>query len=209
MREDNGGCMPMMGALSIYCPHCHKHTSLEVAPVVFLEGHREQQVGAVWHPSGDIRWWIGVCNACNRPVLVLNKGATIYPSPLPEPTDVRIPEPMRGDLTEAKQCLAVSAWRATAVMARRAMQSAAIEREAKKDKLKDQIEELEKAGKITTDLKEWADAVRWVGNDAAHPGGDPVDQDDAKEVLALAEQFLHVLYVTPARAKELRKKKGR
>lgn len=110
-------------------------------------------------------------------------------------------------MDEAKRCFTVSAWRAAAVMARRAMQSAAVEKGAKKDRLADQIAELASQGKITVELKEWADAVRLVGNDAAHPGSDPISQKDADEVLKLTEQFLHVLYVTPAIAKQLRTRK--
>ena len=51
--------------------------------------------------------------------------------------------------------------------------------------------------------------VRWVGNDAAHPGGDPVTAEDADAILKLAEQFLYVVYVAPAIAKAVRTKKGK
>jgi uncharacterized protein DUF4145 len=195
--------------ISIYCPHCHLHTSIEPAPVEIERGYDTFHVGAIWKQAYDSAWWIGVCNYCNRPVLVQNEAITVYPHPLPEPTDANVPEIIRTDLDEAKQCFAVSAWRAAAVMARRAMQSAAIERGAVKDRLADQIAELAIQGKITVDLKEWADVVRWVGNDAAHPGGQPVAREDAEDILKLAEQFLHVLYVAPAIAKELRTRKGK
>lgn len=94
-------------------------------------------------------------------------------------------------------------------MARRSMQSAALDKGASKGKLADQINELAAAGAITSDLKEWADVVRWIGNDAAHPGGEEVTSDDAEDTLRLAEQFLHVIYVTPSIAKSLRQKKGK
>ena len=94
-------------------------------------------------------------------------------------------------------------------MARRAMQVAALEKGAKTDKLVSQIAELKNNGQITTDLKDWADAVRWVANDAAHPNGTPVTKDDAEDVLHLAEQFLHVLYVTPALAAGIKKRLGK
>jgi hypothetical protein len=163
----------------------------------------------VWKQNDDYVWWIGICNCCNEPVLVLNDADIIYPHPLPQSTDQSVPEDIRADLDEAKKCFAVSAWRGASVMARRAMQSAAIEKGATKKQLSDQVAELTNCGKITLDLKEWADAVRWVGNDAAHPGGQPVVKEDAEEVLKLAEQFLHVLYVAPAIAKKLRMKKGK
>jgi len=95
-------------------------------------------------------------------------------------------------------------------MARRAIQSACIDKGAdKSEKLVKQIEELADKGVITNDLKEWADVVRWVGNDAAHPKKDKVTKEDAEDILKLAEQFMHVIYVAPAIAKERRRKRGK
>ncbi len=82
------------------------------------------------------------------------------------------------------------------------MQSACIDKGATKDRLVDQLQELATNGIITKDLKEWADVVRWVGNDAAHPDKENVNKDDAEDILKLAEQFLQVIYVAPAIAKE-------
>ena len=60
---------------------------------------------------------------------------------------------------------------------------------------------------ITKDIKEWADVLRWVGNDAAHPESQEVTKEDAEDILKLAEQFMHVLYVATAIAKEQRSKR--
>ena len=138
-----------------------------------------------------------------------NNGHHIFPAPLPKPTEPSIPQSIREDIDEAKICFSVAAYRATAVMARRAMQVASIDKGAKSDKLVSQITELKISGQITTDLKEWADAVRWIGNDAAHPNGVTVSKEDAEDVLHLAEQFLHVLYVAPALAAGIKKRLGK
>lgn len=199
----------MANILSIYCPHCHKHTSLDPAPVKYKHSYDEYTTEAFWEKSNQETWWMGVCNACANPVLVLNKGQVVYPAPLPKPTELSIPENIRKDLDEAKICISSAAFRAAAVMARRAMQVAALDKGAKSDKLVLQIGELKSSGQITTDLKDWADAVRWVGNDAAHPNGVPVTKDDAEDVLHLAEQFLHVLYVAPALAAGIKKRLGK
>lgn len=199
----------MAQSLSIYCPHCHKHTALTPAPVNYKHGYEEGTTRAFWTKSNSYVWWIGVCNACHQPVLVLNDGDVVYPTPLPKPTEKDIPELIRSDLDEAKACFSAGAYRAAAVMARRAMQVAALDKGATKDKLVAQITELQQSGKITTDLKDWADAVRWVGNDAAHPNGVQVTKDDADDVMQLAEQFLHVLYVAPALAAGIRKRLGK
>jgi hypothetical protein len=48
-----------------------------------------------------------------------------------------------------------------------------------------------------------------VGNDAAHPDKQPVIEKDAQDILNLTEQFLYVIYVAPAIAKEQRTKRGK
>jgi len=195
--------------VSIFCPHCHKHTSLTPAPIHYKCQGVTRKTGAHWKKEDQIIWWMGVCNSCNEPVLVLNQGETVYPYPLPSPSENRIPDHIRNDLDESKICFSVKAYRASAVMSRRAMQSACIDKGATKEKLVEQLHELAANGVITNDLKEWGDVVRWVGNDAAHPDKQPVNEKDAQDILNLAEQFLHVIYVAPAIAKEQRTKRGK
>ena len=62
----------------------------------------------------------------------------------------------------------------------------------------EQIAELAKLGVITKEIQDWATVVRWVGNDAAHPNKDEVKEEEAKDCLLLAEEFLKVIFVTPA-----------
>ncbi len=197
--------------VSIYCPYCHRYSFLTMATrnvsVSTHRGFEEREIDCIWTKNQNEKWWIGICNNCKNPVLVLNKGMRIFPYPLPAPSDQRIPEIIRQDLDESKLCYSVKAYRARAVMARRALQSACIEKGTTEKNLSNQIKELADKGIITKELKEWADAVRFVGNDAAHPGGEEVKKDDAEDILNLTEQFLHVIYIAPAIAKEQQKKR--
>ena len=105
-------------------------------------------------------------------------------------------------------CHSQGCHRASVVMARRCIQQTCILKGApQKEDLCNQISDLAKRGIITSDIKDWATAVRWVGNDAAHPNAEVVTMDDAEDCLHLAEQMLHVLFVTPAIAEALRKAK--
>ena len=189
-------------AASLFCPHCHKHTHLRVAL-------NDYQQGATWNNGTGYRWWIGICNACENPILVFNKGEIAYPNPLPTPTDENIPKELARDLDEAKICFSVSCYRASVAMARRCIQNVCLHKGATAKDLVGQIAELAQKGIITKDIEEWATVVRWVGNDAAHPGKDEVKEEDAKDCLDLAEQFLHVIYVTPAVAKARRAARGK
>ncbi len=198
--------------VSIYCPFCKQRTGLSVARIGVKDayGDVEQTVAAFFEHRRGSAWWMGICNYCQGIVLVHNEGDVVYPAPLPSPTDERVPEKIRRDLDEAKLCSSVGALRGCVTMARRAIQSACLEKKATEGKrLEKQIEELAAKGLITKDLKEWADVVRWVGNDGAHPGGEDVGEEDAEDTLKLAEEFLYALYVTPAIAKEQRTKRGK
>lgn len=190
---------------SIYCPNCNRYTALNIAPVEYIN-HRgtKNYTNAIWSDDHGRKWWIGICNSCHMPTLVLGNGRTIYPNPLPSPTDSNIPKELAVDLDEAKMCFSVECHRACAVMARRCIQKACIEKGAKEKDLVKQIKELCQLGIITKDIEEWATVVRWVGNDAAHPGKDPVTKEDAEDCLKLAEQFLHVIFVASAVAKARR-----
>src|SRR6185295_4694249 len=108
-----------------------------------------------------------------------------------------------------KMCLSVKCYRACAVIARRCIQLACLTKGCTKGDLVDQIKELTKNGHITKDIEEWATVVRWVGNDAAHPNKQSVTREDAEDCLKLAEQFLHVIFVTTAIAKIRRAARGK
>lgn len=196
--------------LTMYCPYCQKHTSIRMANAKYKGPHGGwNDTPAIWQKDDITWWWIGICNSCLDPVLVLRQGDTIYPHELPSPTDNNIPDTMRADLIEAKTCYCVSAYRGCAVLARRALQSTCLDKGAKKGDLISQLNDLKANGTITQELLEWATVVRWVGNDAAHPNSDPVTKEDSEDILKLTEQFLHVIYVTPAIAKGQRLKRGK
>ena len=194
---------------SIYCPHCHKHTQLSVGLSVIEHGGRSIEAPAVCKDIHHRSWWIGLCNACGQACLVLENGQRVYPQPLPSPTDIAIPDDIAKSLNEAKLCHSLGCYRACATMARLAVQIACHTKGALKGDLVGQISYLAESGVITKDLAEWATVVRWIGNDGAHPNALDVEPDDAEVCLHLAEQFLHVIFVTPARAKARREARGR
>ena len=195
---------------SIYCPYCHKHTALSVAQTSYpSEYGGTRHTSAVYVAYHSARWWMGICNGCRGVVLVRNIGDFIAPAPLPSPTGENIPSEIRTDLMEAKTCLAAQCFRAAATMARRAIQQACIAQGATGKDLVAQIGDLGTKGIITKDLQEWATVIRWVGNDGAHPAKQTVEEEDAKDSIDLAEQFLHVIYVTPAVAKARRAARGK
>lgn len=198
------------------CPYCKREVSFNWTELDIMGGKRSD---LFYHhyKNEHSSWTILECPNCKNCVLVncvKNSHANfqlkkIFPYPLPSKTDERIPEKIKNDIDEAKLCFSVRAFNGSASMSRRALQRACKEKGATKRDLIDQIEELAIGGVITTDLKELAQTVRLVGNDGAHPNDIDVEEQDAKEILELAEQFMEVIFVAPARVKEIKEKRDK
>lgn len=191
---------------SIYCPNCKKYTSLVI------------RASYSWPKDANIKYEIAECNSCDFFVLIKRlRGviSKIYPSPLPKSLHKKTPEFLREDLEEAYLCFSVGAYRATGVMARRALQLCCIDKGAKpQDNLRNQIDWLLNQQIITKELNEWAHEVRLTGNDAAHPPKDInkdelISKEDAEDILLLLEKFVEVLYIATALAAERRQKRNK
>jgi len=205
-----------MKPIEIYCPWCHKHVALVWIALRYGIEHRgyatEKIEEPIFYNTAEGNWSIGMCPSCKNCVLIKinDKRSSVFPNPLPTPTDERIPEKIRKDIDEAKICLSVNAFRACAGMCRRALQQACILKGASpKKRLEEQIDELAERGVITQDLKDLAHTVRWVGNDALHPENPEVTEEDAEEMLNLTEQFMDIIFVAPEKVKEIKEKHER
>lgn len=191
------------------CPYCHIKTSITARGIPGAD-ESGRFIPARCEDNHGYFWSLGECNSCTGIVMFCETKGWVFPTPFPTPTASEIPKDIRRDLDEAKQCMSVDSLRATVVMCRRALQMACIDKGANAgDNLVAQINQLKANSVITADLHEWATVVRWVGNDGAHPGGAEVDKEDAENMLDLTEQFLHVLYVAPAKAAAHRAKLGK
>ena len=93
-------------------------------------------------------------------------------------------------------------------MCRRAIQASCIAQGAGKDKkLVAQIDELATKGLITGPLKEFAHEVRLEGNTGAHPDTDGLDEvtdKDANAIIEFTREYLHHVYVMPAKLRARR-----
>ena len=134
-----------------------------------------------------------------------------YPLGNPEASvDKTIPAGVRDDYVEALRCRSVSAYKATVVMCRRALQASCRNFKAEGKKLIHQIDDLATKGKITTALKEMAHDVRDIGNEGAHPDEDGlgnVTPEDADDIIEFTRQYFEHVYVMPARSDAFRKRR--
>ena len=192
----------MSDAYSVYCPKCEAHSNLT------------SRTEYVKHYKGlSINYSIEECNNCEQHFLVVTNVSdgqriAIYPRTLPKKVNVLIPSHIMKDFEEALSCYSIGAYRGAAALARRTVQVICLDKGASKSKkLQEQIDELFTSGVITKDIQEWAHEVRFLGNDAAHPTKNEVSENDAKDILDLLDSLCEVLYITPAKAADRKKKR--
>lgn len=189
---------------SIFCPNCKKYTSI-------IARSRYE-----YPKNHNLIYEIGECNSCDFFVLVqrfAGNVVNIYPNPLPKTVQEKTPEFLKRDMEEAYLCFSVGAYRATGVLARRALQLCCIEKGAPDKRLEEQIDWLLDQQIITKELKDWAHEVRLTGGDAAHPpkkvtDDERVEKNDADDILTLLEEFINILYIAPKLAEERRQKRN-
>ncbi len=123
-----------------------------------------------------------------------------------------MPSKVKADYAEGLKDMENGCFKSACVMFRRALQNAALKLGTnKKDKLQDQIDDLENRKIITSDLKEWAHEIRMVGNDGAHPFEDQFDEigkEDALEIRDFLAGFVDYVFVMKKKFEERKKRKS-
>lgn len=188
------------------CPHCLRKSYFRPLGAAHQEQAYNSQSFRIVNAAQ--------CEACKRFLLVegikpfSNQPAqlvNVFPLGKPNETvDTEVPAPVADDFKEALRCEWIKSYKASVVMCRRAVQGSVIELGAKGDRLIDQIDYLFKNGKITEALKDFAHEVRLTGNDGAHPGKDglsDVSPKDASDIIEFTREYLHHVYVMPAKLK--------
>jgi Domain of unknown function (DUF4145) len=195
------------------CPYCRGKCQFRIA------WHASMSQGGGANLSqlhGHITRYVLQCAACEEFVFV-RTGSVSDPHPT-ESTVVdffppagltpheSLPAQVAVDYREASLCLSAGAWNACAAMCRRALQSCAKDKGADaKEDLFDQLKELRDRGDLSQTVYDMADAVRKKGNIGAHPGKDPVLNENlpervARDVFAIVEQVFKYVYEYPSLA---------
>ncbi len=194
----------VLESLPLRCPYCDAN------------GTFDYRGNIMWIVKGDVieySLWSCPDPKCLEVVLVKiteqGQMLDIYPKRVPK-LDPSVPDQVKSDTVEAYKSFGVGAWRASAAVGRRALQSSLIEQKATKDRLYDQIDELYERDIITKAIQDWAHTIRVIGNTGAHPdkdGLEDVTSTDAKELLDFMEQYLNYVYIMPAKVAERRSAK--
>lgn len=137
----------------------------------------------------------------------------VLPWPLnakPEPSE-NWPDGMKRFWVQAHDSLANENWDAANVMARSALQFVVREKGAVGGTLFAQINDLAIKGILQPLMKDWADEVRLLANESAHPDA-PVPADvtpqDVSDIVHFLDLLLVYLYDLPKQIENYRQRKG-
>ena len=124
-----------------------------------------------------------------------------------------VPEHIADAASEAYACFSIRSYRAAILMARSVLEATAKDKGVATGNLASKIDALADKGIISPQIKAEAHEIRYLGNDMAH--GDfvePINEDDADDVLGFLATFLNYVYQMPAairrRQEARRKRKG-
>jgi hypothetical protein len=201
------------------CPHCHKEIHVELESVEI-----EKDADAIWFLEK------ATCPACKRLILELSgkkimkfgqgefyAGAEIARSSVrprgsmrPNPSE-KVPEKFSQDCIEASLVLSDSP-KASSALSRRCLQHILREKAGvKHSNLDREIQEVMDSGKLPSHLENAIDAVRNIGNFAAHPikstaSGEVIDVEpgEAEWTLDVIEGLFDFYFVQPSLLHEKR-----
>jgi hypothetical protein len=123
-----------------------------------------------------------------------------------------VPEHIAETADEAHQCLSIEANRGAIALARAVVEATAKEQGVEKGNLQSKIDEMATLGIISEAMKDAAHEIRFAGNEVAHGdlAEEPIDQEDAQEVLQLMDAILMRVYQEPAQVARVRaRREGR
>jgi hypothetical protein len=128
-----------------------------------------------------------------------------YPVSIPT-SHPAVPGAVTSAAIEAEKCLGVAAYNACGVMTRRTIHSLCEDKRAEGRDLFAQLKDLKAKQLITPDLHEWADSLRVLGRDGAHPEFPEVQPEDAKDGVKLLQEIIKHVYILPHERADRRKK---
>jgi hypothetical protein len=204
------------------CPHCNigiRFTISHSSPVYDDKDQSESQFGYEiangFCPECDKliiiirhgRYWVHNFNdEGSRELTEIKKEQIIYPKTIIKNVEPEVPENIKKEFQEAAAILPISP-RASAAMSRRLLQTILREKfSIKKGSLEAEIKEFLSLTGIPTFLSQEIDAIRNVGNFAAHPikntqTGEIVDVEpgEAEWLIDVLEALFDFTYIQPER----------
>ncbi len=193
------------------CPHCRKPSTFEIQAAVTLPSVRTANVGT---------YWIHLILKCNSiscastsyvatsigPDLEVHREKNeffMHPSRATDPAHPAIPKHIAYDWTEAQKVMEAGARKAAAVMCRRGLYGAILDKKCVEHPLNEGVKQLIQGQRLPAIFDEWLPAIKDDGHDAAHPSRAlNISDENVTETMAYTAELLRFLYIEPYEFKQ-------
>lgn len=148
-------------------------------------------------------WTFAKCPKCTLPLVAVqvdmgggfaeDSPSRVYP-PTERQLGFAVPESIRTAFNEAATCFRAKAYTASAIMCRKALEGLCLEHGVKERTLSANLKKLKENGVIEARLFEWAEALRTLGNEAAHGVTATISLQDAKDILEFTEALSEYVF---------------
>jgi hypothetical protein len=118
----------------------------------------------------------------------------VYPPAERRELGLAVPENIQNAFKEAVLCFKAKAYTASAIMCRKTLEGLCDAHGAKKGTLAKRLEKLQEEGIIESRLFEWAEALRNLGNEAAHEVDLQTSRQDCEDILEFTEALAQYVF---------------
>ena len=164
------------------------------------------------------KWTFSKCPRCTLPLLALqvdygdgfqaDMPTRVYPA-RNRTLGHSVPKSIRDAFDEASVCFRAKAHTACAIMCRKTLEGLCEEHGAKERSLSGSLKKLKDTGVIDSRLFEWAEALRTLGNEAAHGVHSIISAQDAKDILEFTEALAEYVFTYRDKFESFRKRRDK
>ena len=192
------------------CKHCSALVNAVEIAVYEEPGNNE-----IFDPPG--RWTFVHCPACKLPMLTVqvddgegfeeDAPSRVYP-PRDRQLSYKTPKTIKEAFDEAVICFRAKAFTASSIMCRKSLEGLCAEHGARASNLSKSLKILKDKGVIENRLFEWAEALRALGNEAAHGVGVLISREDANDTLDFTEALIQYVFTYQDQFQKFLKRRG-
>ncbi|MFY9726779.1 MAG: DUF4145 domain-containing protein [Bryobacteraceae bacterium] len=171
-------------------------------------------------PDGEdglrtVRYSVAFCGKCEG--VFLYRDCNTEPSELPlrevlyprstEPLADDIPVPIRRPHESATSCFETANYEPCVIMCRKTLEAMCQALGESRGTLQARLQRLRDAGIVEARLCDWADELRFVGNDAAHDLSFNVTKEDARDCLEFVDAILVYVFTLDKKFREFKNRR--
>lgn len=167
----------------------------------YEDGGQEDIEAGIYEPCG--KWTLTFCPRCKNPMLALqcdygggfddDPPVRVFP-PRDRQLSWSTPKTIKNAFNEAVTCFNSKAYTASAIMCRKTLEGLCAEHGAKATNLSLSLKKLRDKEIIENRLFEWAEALRTLGNEAAHGVDCIINREDAQSTLDFTEALVQYVF---------------